>query len=371
MKNGITFAKRAAVLLLLFSLFALCACSNTNIDETKKFRPGSSTENKEDSSAFNAPNGAEESSATSEPFHASSEVVALHLNKTILSECEFPAHEECYRIQVKDAYLTLEEEDADRYPELAEVLEEEALAAETDAMTILRYLADRVSAQNEYFGEEDSGGECLKELSDIEVRRSDSTALSILYTSYQEEFGVSNRSRYGWTVDTQTGETLYLSDVIRDMDALPALVEQNLVDYVFGGEFYSETTLTSVTLLIRNMAQCLLPFSLRSTRSCSMKPVWLFRKHISLSSRKKAIMSISTRMAHMNLSRCVEKWTKYLGNILAMVSGFTQWQIHLRVFLPTITTLFRSRLKTADTICMSSIRILMNWTGRCSFLSMT
>lgn len=238
MKTGITFAKRAVALLLLCSLLTLSACSTTKIDETKKFKSDSSTENIEVSSASNAPEVSQESPTLSEPIHESGEVAALHLNKTTFAEYDFPEQEGGVMLQIGDAYLELEGGDAERYPALADALAEEASSVKANVRTNITYLADRFSSQDE-----DSGGDMgwIIEMTDIRVCRADSIALSVLGVYDREEFGESSQYCYGRTLDTQTGETLYLSDVIRDMDALPSLVEQILVDYVFGGEFYSET----------------------------------------------------------------------------------------------------------------------------------
>ena len=238
MKKDIIFANWAAVLLLLLCLPVLSACGKTNADETKQFEHGSSAEKIEGPSASKMPNN-EESPAPVGSGGAGDEVVALHLNKTIFAEYEFPEQEGGCMLQIGDAYLELEDGDADRYPALADILAEEERSVKAAVTENIAYLSDRYLSQVEYFGDGDINW--IVETADIRVCRADSVALSVLDIYEREEFGESSRNCYGRTLDTQTGRTLYLSDVIRDMDALPSLVEQILVDYVFGGDFYSET----------------------------------------------------------------------------------------------------------------------------------
>ena len=242
MKKHNTCAKKAAALLLSLSFLALSACGNA--DEKTQFNPSvtaqDSAQEQAESSPSKVPSTAKTPSASAAPVKTPAEPEVLHLDKTIFSQCEYPDDAGCDMVQVTSSCLTLTEEDAVLYPELASLLDETAQSTQENVGATFSYLANRAESQSAY-SEGDFGGGSLKQQDDLLVRRADSVALSVLSSSCYEEYGEITQSRYGWNIDTQTGDTIYLNDVIRDMDALPALVEQILVDYVFGGEFSSPT----------------------------------------------------------------------------------------------------------------------------------
>lgn len=51
------------------------------------------------------------------------------------------------------------------------------------------------------------------------------------------------RGMWGSNYDTQTGQPLDLTDVIKDMTQIPALVEKELNSHLWAGDFYSETVI--------------------------------------------------------------------------------------------------------------------------------
>lgn len=129
--------------------------------------------------------------------------------------------------------MILPDQEVEKYSELAAVLEQ------TDNMV-------RKSMEDEFdnictFVKEGWGKErdtTSVSTLDILVRRADSVVLSVLtdsYADFGEIYGV--RVMNGTTYDTQTGQKLELSDVIKDMSSIPVLIEQELNSHMWAGDF--------------------------------------------------------------------------------------------------------------------------------------
>jgi len=76
---------------------------------------------------------------------------------------------------------------------------------------------------------------------DTQIRRADSVAVSVLSDSYLVYGNINGRYLNGTTYDTETGSQLKITDVITDMDKIPAIVKEELQRHMWNGEFYSET----------------------------------------------------------------------------------------------------------------------------------
>jgi len=79
---------------------------------------------------------------------------------------------------------------------------------------------------------------------DAQIRRADSIAVSLLYDSTLVFGNINGRYFNGVTYDTQTGEKLTLTDVIKDMNKIPQIVETELQSHTWAGDFYSETAVS-------------------------------------------------------------------------------------------------------------------------------
>ena len=141
-------------------------------------------------------------------------------------------------VQSEFSHVTLWQEDAAKYPGLAEMLEQ-------TANMIKRSMEDEydnlcATALEEPAGTGDGRERWVSTL-DIQVRRADSVAISLLSDSRSDYGWIEDfRGMYGSNYDTQTGQELKLSDVVKDMESIPALVAQELDNHMWAGDFSYE-----------------------------------------------------------------------------------------------------------------------------------
>ena len=166
---------------------------------------------------------------TESPAEEKQTAEVLSLQKSLQNKYEW--EDDTLLVQSEHSYVTLR--DGENYPEMAETLNQ------LSAM-------QKRSMEDEFDNFCSMAREEMKtyvSTLDVQVRRADSIVVSLLSDSYSdygmiEEF----RGMHGSSFDTETGEELLLSDVITDMDAIPAIVEQELNSHMWAGDFYSETT---------------------------------------------------------------------------------------------------------------------------------
>lgn len=140
----------------------------------------------------------------------------------------------------KYSSVTMHADDAADFPELAEALEQ---------MHSMRVR----SMEDEYdnllsFAREALAGEGLMlfrpQIStlDIQVRRADSLAVSLLTDSYADHALIEGyRAFHGTNLDSATGKELMLGDVVKDLAGAAQVVKKELNSHTWNGEFYSET----------------------------------------------------------------------------------------------------------------------------------
>ena len=131
-------------------------------------------------------------------------------------------------------------EDADKYPEMDRVLSEiEGMQTRT-----MEDEADNMLSFAKEMGMTDGDAENFKtqvSKSDVQIRRADSIVLSYLTDSYADYGFIEDfRGMQGSNYDVQTGKQLLLSDVIMDMEPVPAAVLNELNSHLWAGEGYSE-----------------------------------------------------------------------------------------------------------------------------------
>jgi len=76
---------------------------------------------------------------------------------------------------------------------------------------------------------------------DVQLRRADSIAVSLLSDSCLVYGNINDRYLNGTTYDTATGEALMLTDVIKDMSKIPAIVKTELTSHTWTGDFTAGT----------------------------------------------------------------------------------------------------------------------------------
>ena len=75
---------------------------------------------------------------------------------------------------------------------------------------------------------------------DVQIRRADSAAVSVLSDSFLVYGNINDRYLNGTTYDTETGKQLMITDVIKDMSKIPAIVKKELTAHTWTGDFTSE-----------------------------------------------------------------------------------------------------------------------------------
>ena len=101
-----------------------------------------------------------------------------------------------------------------------------------------------VSFAREMFDIDGGNFETQVSKADVQVRRADSVAVSYLTDSYADYGFIREfRGMQGSNYDAQTGQQLMITDVIKDMGQIPALVEKELNSHIWAGEGYSGTAI--------------------------------------------------------------------------------------------------------------------------------
>jgi len=128
---------------------------------------------------------------------------------------------------------------AEEYPELSEIM------AQTERMT-LHSMNDEydnllVTAKEELALVGADSFEPMISTLDVQIRRADSVAVSLLSDNYLKYEFIDGRFIHGTTYDTQTGNLLSLTDVITDMSKIPEIVKKELTSHTWTGDFISDT----------------------------------------------------------------------------------------------------------------------------------
>lgn len=210
----------------------------------------SKTEKTEESEQTGENNHTEESSElteeseqsqdnTSEDDSVETETQILNIDRKTVYEYEWSDEYGVALVETECSSILLANEDAQRYDGLANALTEDCdyyegiMSEEYDMLT--ESAEESISSGAQSFSP-------LVSTLDVHVRRADNTVLSVLYDSYYYN-GMNDGSRSFWgaNYDTETGEELYLPDVVTDIDELAKVVETELFSTVGADVFYSDT----------------------------------------------------------------------------------------------------------------------------------
>lgn len=163
----------------------------------------------------------------------------LALEKSLYSYFEWADDFDQALVRSEHSCITLGQEDAEAFPEMAEVLRQKA-AMQENAM--LDEYDDLVSLAREELASNRDSFETKVSTLDVRVRRADSLVISLLADSYSHYGQIENcRVFHGSNYDTQSGRELLLRDVAEVNDHLAKAVETELTTSVWAGDFYSET----------------------------------------------------------------------------------------------------------------------------------
>lgn len=165
----------------------------------------------------------------------------LQLEKTLLENYKWSTDYDVMLVDSIRTYVTLQEEERESYPQLARTLDELGESIEQSAAIEFEGL---VSAAQEKAAQSPTSFSTYIDRLDVQVRRADSGVLSLAMDT-QAVFASMGlyRSIYGLNYDSQSGESLLLSDVVTDKAAFVSAVEQELQGGMWTGELYSENAI--------------------------------------------------------------------------------------------------------------------------------
>ncbi len=166
----------------------------------------------------------------------SEEITVLSLNKEYISHYEW--YEDHPEMLVRSEYtdVTLDRSMEKKYPLLAKAL------TETSAMRKRTMEEEKdnfiVTATEEFLNDSEAFSTYVSTL-DVQVRRADSVAVSIVEDYNSETYRAFNCLNY----DTESGKQLALSDVVTDVSKLPSIVEKEVTSRIWQGESDIETAI--------------------------------------------------------------------------------------------------------------------------------
>lgn len=179
--------------------------------------------------------------STTVPSNPENEVALLDMNKQIMHESVSSIQYAATLTEMNCATASLGENAAKRYPDLASAIN-----------SISDFYEVNLLEQNDIYAETaeealSSGEENFETYMfdlNVHIRRADSVAVSILHDSY-DYYGIDaeRKSFWGENFNTETGETIYLPDVVTDIDQLAEAVEAELYKSFGADTFYSDTAI--------------------------------------------------------------------------------------------------------------------------------
>jgi len=224
--------KKLTVLLiaLLLALGQLTACrSEPAPDETETAAPDTETNETDETIP-----------AETEPAAAPEKKTAGHIAMTKYFSQQWEWDDEILLALSEYSTAVLSEDSRQTYPALAEILEQTQNMTNRAMGDEFDNLLSTAKEELDFLGADSFVTK--SSTIDLQIRRADSTAVSLLSDSYLVFGGINDRFLNGSTYDTATGEMLTLADVIKDMSKIPAIVKKELTSHTWNGDFLSETS---------------------------------------------------------------------------------------------------------------------------------
>jgi len=236
--------------IITLTLCLLAAMTGCNNDSEKKENDSSSESSHSSSDSDSKETSATEAAmqttsqntteeSTTEPSNPKKEVKLLDIDKQIMHESVSSIQYAATLTEMNCSTASLGKNAAEQYPDLASSIN-----------SISDFYEVNILEQNDMYAESaeealSSGEENFETYIfnlNVYVRRADSVAVSILHDSY-DYYGIDaeHRSFWGENFNTETGETIYLSDVVTDMKEFAKVVEAQLFSDFGADVFYSDT----------------------------------------------------------------------------------------------------------------------------------
>ncbi|MBO5384034.1 MAG: DUF3298 domain-containing protein, partial [Ruminococcus sp.] len=236
--------------IITLTLCLLAAMTGCNNDSEKKEKDSSSESSHSSSDSDSKETSATEATtqttsqntteeSTTEPSNPKKEVKLLDIDKQIMHESVSSIQYAATLTEMNCSTASLGKNAAEQYPDLASSIN-----------SISDFYEVNILEQNDMYAESaeealSSGEENFETYIfnlNVHVRRADSVAVSILHDSY-DYYGIDaeRRSFWGENFNTETGETIYLPDVVTDMKEFAKVVEAQLFSDFGADVFYSDT----------------------------------------------------------------------------------------------------------------------------------
>ena len=179
--------------------------------------------------------------STTVPSNPENELALLDMNKQIMHESVSSIQYASTLTEMNCATASLGENAAKRYPDLASAINSISDFYEVNLLEQNDIYAE--TAEEALSSGEENFETYIFDLN-VHIRRADSVAVSILHDSY-DYYGIDaeRKSFWGENFNTETGETIYLPDVVTDIDQLAEAVETELYKSFGADTFYSDTAI--------------------------------------------------------------------------------------------------------------------------------
>lgn len=226
-------AKRAAVLLMaLCILLCLCACGDSSSETPSTQSPQQSEQPSTPAPDVPEPPYQESTEAETTLLPNHSAVRTLSLQKQLYNLYDWD--DDALLVESEFSHVTLWNEDAVKYPQLAQALDQTANMVKRSMEDEYDNLCTAAREELPWTGE--NLPPSVSTL-DIQVRRADSVALTLLSDSYSDYGWIEDRrTMHGTNYDTQTGQELALNDVVHVSNALAAAVADELNSHQWTGD---------------------------------------------------------------------------------------------------------------------------------------
>lgn len=226
-------SKRAAALLMaLCMLLCLCACGGTSGEAPSTQSPQQSEQPSTPAPEVPEPPQPENPGAETPPLPNHSDVQTLSLQKQFYGLYDWD--DDALLVQSEFSHVTLWNEDAVKYPRLAQALDQTTNMVKRSMEDEYDNLCATAREELPWTGE---NRETSVSTLDIQVRRADSVVLSLLSDSYSDYGWIEDfRGMHGTNYDTQTGLELSLNDVVDVCNELANAVADELNSHQWAGD---------------------------------------------------------------------------------------------------------------------------------------
>ena len=219
-----------SLLLAACMLLCLCACGGSNAETPATQSPQQSAKPSTPTSEVPEPPQTGNPGAETLPPANHGDAQTLSLQKQLYGLYDWD--DDALLVQSEFSHVTLWQNDAAKYPKLAEALNQ-------TANMVKRSMEDEYDNLCATAREElPWAGETSVSTLDIQVRRADSVVLSLLSDSYSDYGWIEDfRGMHGTNYDAQTGLELALNDVVDVNNDLADAVANELNSHQWAGDF--------------------------------------------------------------------------------------------------------------------------------------